>query len=96
MPSPEVLDTERDDGMGRNATETDLWASGPDGKAGWWKKWVVARVSGVAPSPSRSLGRWAIAEWCERDAALLSLRKIARALRTTPAALLAEPDATGD
>ena len=31
----------------------------------------------------------------ERNLALLSLRKIARALRTTPATLLAEPDATG-
>jgi len=31
----------------------------------------------------------------ERNLALLSLRKIARALRTTPAALLAEPDTTG-
>jgi len=31
----------------------------------------------------------------ERNLALLSLRKIARALRTTPATLLAEPDSTG-
>jgi len=30
----------------------------------------------------------------ERNLALLSLRKIARALRTTPATLLAEPDTT--